>query len=259
MSSRISFSTQATRAVILAGLWSCGAGSDRPDANTSFEDEGWSTADRRPNGDPDGDGYTNSEEEEAGTNPDYEYSHPFTGDYRVGYCETPPEPTGPTMAQSYTAEDGTTINYNVLQNGDVPENFTMTDQYGEELNLYSFCGRQIMLVVSAGWCGPCRAEAETLQAVAEAHPEVQIITMLTQDTARNPASVDFVQEWAEQYGFINIAAVTTNEPAPTTLQEYFAQASTQWDIDGYLPTMYHLDSNMRVVSADEGVTEPPTL
>ena len=116
-----------------------------------------------------------------------------------------------------------------------------------------------MLIVSAGWCGPCRGKAETLQALAEAYPDVQIITMLTQDTARNPATVGFAQEWASQYGFENIAVVTSTEAAPETIQEYFELTSTQWEIDGYLPTIYHLDANMMVISADESISEPPTL
>jgi thiol-disulfide isomerase/thioredoxin len=211
------------------------------------------------NEDTDGDGFGDAEEWEAGTNPTYEYSHSYTGDYRIGYCETPPESTGPTLAQSYTDDAGTTYNYNVLQNGDVPENFTMMDQNGEDLDLYSFCGRQIMVVASAGWCGPCRAEAENLQEVAAAYPEVQIITMLTQDNAGDPPDLAFLQQWASDYGFENIAVVAPTDPAPTTAEEYFNQTSTQWDIDGYIPTMYHLDDTMTVISADESVAEPPAI
>ena len=109
-----------------------------------------------------------------GTNPNYEYSHSYTGDYRVGYCDTPPATTGPTMGA--VAQIG---EYSVLQNGDVPDNFMMIDQHGEELNLYSFCGQPVMVVLSAGWCGPCRSEAQTLQAVADACPDLQIISVLT--------------------------------------------------------------------------------
>jgi thiol-disulfide isomerase/thioredoxin len=210
------------------------------------------------NADTDGDGFDDAREWQDGTNPNYEYSHSYTGDYRIGFCETPPESTGPTLAQTYTDPDsGTSVNYSVLQNGDVPENFIMMDQNGEDLNLYSFCGRQVMVVVSAGWCGPCRAEAETLQQVAAAYPEVQIITMLTQDNAGDTPNLAFLQQWESDYGFENIAIVAPTDPAPTTMEEYFNQTSTQWDIDGYIPTMYHLDETMTVFSADESVAEPP--
>lgn len=211
------------------------------------------------NPDTDGDGFDDAREWLEGTNPNYEYSHSYTGDYRIGFCETPPEPTGPTLALSASDDAGNTYNYSVLQNGDVPENFVMSDQNGEDVNLYSFCGRQIMVVVSAGWCGPCRAEAETLQAVAAAYPEVQIITILTQDNAGNTPDLAFLQQWESDYGFENIAVVAPSDPAPTTYEEYYSMSTTPWDIDGYIPTMYHLDDTMTVISADESVAEPPAI
>ena len=211
------------------------------------------------NPDSDEDGFDDAREWADGTNPNYEYSHAYEGDYRIGYCDTPPATTGPTMAQSYTDEGGSTYNYSVLQNGDVPNNFTMIDQYGENLDLYSFCGRQVMVMVSAGWCGPCRAEAEHLQAVADAYPDVQIITMLTQDNSQNTPDLAFLQQWASDYGFQSIAVVAPTAPAPESIEEYFAQDSTAWDIDGYIPTMYHLDDSLTVISADEGVVEPPAI
>ena len=207
--------------------------------------------------DSDGDGFDDAAEWREGTNPNYEYSHSYQGDYRVGFCDTPPATTGPTMAQSIDANDGNTYNYNVLQNGDVPENFTMVDQYGEELDLYSFCGQPVMVVLSAGWCGPCRAEAETLQAVADAYPDLQIITMLTDDNAYEIPTVPFLESWANQYGFENIAVVTPGGTAPTTYDELFAQPQMAWEMDGYIPTIYHLDETLTVISADEGMKEPP--
>jgi thiol-disulfide isomerase/thioredoxin len=116
-----------------------------------------------------------------------------------------------------------------------------------------------MVVVSAGWCGPCRSEAETLQQVAAAYPEVQIITMLTQDNAGETPNLAFLQQWESDYGFENIAVVAPSEPAPTSYEDYYSQTSTAWDIDGYIPTMYHLDDTMTVISADEGITEPPAI
>jgi hypothetical protein len=91
-------------------------------------------------GDADGDGYTTGEEQQAGTNPNYAYSHPYTGGYNVGFCET--EPTGPTGDNGYAA---------AYQEGDVVENFTLTDQYGESVDLYSFCGQNVMLAIGAFW------------------------------------------------------------------------------------------------------------
>jgi len=209
-----------------------------------------------PGEDPDGDGYTNAEEESAGTNPNYAYSHPYTGDYRVGYCNNRPNPTGPTKRQNYS--DGEVdMDYYTYQRGDVAENFTMRDQYGESVDLYSFCGKHVMVVVSAGWCGPCRAEAEGLQALAEAFPGAQILQVLGQDNSQDIPSLSFVQGWASQYGFENVAALGPLS-APTTYEEYFSAPSSQFEDDGYIPTIYHLDEEMTVISADQDVQSPDT-
>ena len=98
-----------------------------------------------------------------------------------------------------------------------------------------------------------------MQAIADAYPEVQIITIITQNNAGDPADLAFVQSWADQYGFENVAVVASNDPAPASYEEYFAQETTPWDIDGYIPTMYHLDETLTIISADEGVAEPPAL
>jgi hypothetical protein len=100
--------------------------------------------------DSDGDTYLDGEEVDAGTNPLYEYSHPYTGGYNVGYCDTPPVPTGPTGACSFT-HGGSTYNWTCYQIGDVPENFSLIDQYGEYVDLYSFCGQHITLTSGAFW------------------------------------------------------------------------------------------------------------
>ena len=94
--------------------------------------------------DDDADGFTNGDEDAAGTNPDYAYSHPYIEAYNVGYCEDGvAEATGPTATSSY--------GYPMYQAGDVAENFSLMDKNGEMVDLYSFCGKTIMLVSSAFW------------------------------------------------------------------------------------------------------------
>jgi len=91
--------------------------------------------------DVDGDGHLDGEEVEAGTNPHYEYSFPYEGGYRVGNCDDgPPEATGPTGTGSYQ-----TYSWDVYKEGDVVENFSLVDHHGEEVWLYSFCGRWVFL------------------------------------------------------------------------------------------------------------------
>ena len=83
--------------------------------------------------DSDGDGYLDGEEVADGTDPLSEYSHSYIGGYNVGSdCPGFPETTGTNV-------------------GDYAANFTLTDQYGEEVSLYSFCGNTVMFAVGAFW------------------------------------------------------------------------------------------------------------
>ena len=122
-----------------------GGGGETGGGEEGGGEEGGGSTGADPDADDDGDGFTNAEEEEAGTNPDYEYSHPYTGDYNVGRCEdgvasgTP----GPSGTDSYGGP--------LYKVGDIAENFSLMDQHGEMVDLYSFCGQTVMLVSGAFW------------------------------------------------------------------------------------------------------------
>ncbi len=204
--------------------------------------------------DNDGDGYTLEEEQEAGTNPDYYYSRPYTGGYNVGFCDTPPVATGPTGEGSYD-----TYTWPSLAVGDVPENMTFPDQYGEEVDLYSFCGKHIMIVVSAGWCGPCRAAAEELQELQDTYRDdgLQIIEVITANNSYqrpNSPSEEFVADWAEQYSFDDIPVLAV--PNWDQASGNYNHPTFLFDNDAAIPSMYHLNEKMEVVSADESIHDP---
>ncbi len=100
--------------------------------------------------DTDGDGYLDGEEVEGGTSPLSEYSHPYTGGYNVGYCETMPTATGPTGTASLN-HGGQVYEWPYYQVGDIVENFSLLDQYGETVDLYSFCGQYLVIAFGAFW------------------------------------------------------------------------------------------------------------
>jgi len=100
--------------------------------------------------DSDGDGMTDLEEVEAGTNPNYQYSRLYEADYNVGFCNVKPEPTGPTFEQKDPSV-GPDFSWRSMQAGDVPYNQKFIDQNGEVVDLYSFCGTQVYLLAGAGW------------------------------------------------------------------------------------------------------------
>ena len=111
---------------------------DDGDGLTNAEEDAYGTD--PDNEDSDGDGYADGEEvNDHGTNPAYVYSHPYTGGYNVGWCDEEPNPTGPTGPGGAYRE------------GDVASNFTLTDQHGELVDLYSFCGQNVMIGFGAFW------------------------------------------------------------------------------------------------------------
>ena len=100
--------------------------------------------------DRDQDGFSNSEEEAAGTNPDYAYSHPYEqGGYNVGYCSDGVSDSSGPSGQTTFSEDGQEMTWYHYENGDIVENFQLKDQYGQDVDLYSFCGNHIMLVIAS--------------------------------------------------------------------------------------------------------------
>lgn len=206
-----------------------------------------------PTADDDGDGFTNFEEEAAGTNPNYEYSRPYEGDYNVGFCDSPPVATGPRGTGEYVdPSTGDVYNWPALVEGDVPDNFTLQDQHGEMVDLYSFCGKHVMLVTSAGWCGPCKGLAAEVQAIQDEHREagLQIIEVITQDSGGNPPGIDFLEYWASTYEFADVPVL--GAPEPTSYDH-----PTFWfDLDAGIPSVYHLNANLEVVSADQMVHDP---
>lgn len=200
-------------------------------------------------GDTDGDGFTDLEEVDAGTNPTYEYSHSYAGGYNIGYCDEAPQPTGPTL----TVGEGL-FAYEVYQNGDVMENFTMMDQHGEMVDLYSFCGQHVMIALGAMWCGPCQAAASSAQDHQDELVDsgFQLIEMLNQDVAGARPDQTDLQTWANNYDMATIPVLGLDD-------DHYAdrgQVGYQIEIDGYIPTYIHLGPNMEVLSMDESITDP---
>jgi len=104
--------------------------------------------------DRDGDGLTDSEEQMLGTDPDSvdtdgdswqdgievdnytdplkKNDHPYEGGYKIGACRHDIDPTG----------DGV---------GQITANFSLPDQYGDNVKLHDFCDDTVLLVSSAFW------------------------------------------------------------------------------------------------------------
>jgi len=249
-------------ALLLSGLLACdveedkdagGGDAEEAEGPADTDGDGVSDEDELDQGtdpddpDSDDDGHDDGEEAEDGTNPNDAYSHTYTGGYNVGYCTSQWAATGPTGRYEFNDAEWT-----AYQNGDVPTNFQMEDQHGELVDLYSFCGKHVMIVQSAGWCGPCRILAETTQEEQDRYREdgLQIIEMITADNSYNPPDLAFVQSWAEEYGMLDVPVL--QGPRATT----WASEIMLWDTDMAIPSIWHISPEGVILSADEHITDP---
>ncbi|MBL92981.1 MAG: hypothetical protein CMH56_14365 [Myxococcales bacterium] len=96
---------------------------------TSFEEEIGTNPE---NADSDGDGYDDAEEIDEGFDPIDEEDYPYLGEYPIARCDPGVTPTGHAVGQ-------------------IAEDFALTDQHGETVNLSDFCGKVVLLEASAFW------------------------------------------------------------------------------------------------------------
>jgi hypothetical protein len=160
------------------------AGDDAADTTGPGDTDGDTQPEESP--DSDGDGLTDAEEADAGTDPEVEDTdgdrlmdgdEPANGTDPTAYDtdgdgyadgDEVTEGTDPTDADSKIYEGGWPYFWDkdsieegsfssTAGEGDEVPRFVAVDQYGEEVDLYDYAytGKPIMVDVSAVWCGPC--------------------------------------------------------------------------------------------------------
>lgn len=135
--------------------------------------------------DSDGDGWTDKDEEDSGTDP----ANKFSWDYSSG--------SWPDFSDSAAGISGTGYEPN-----DIISDIALTDQYGHDVSMYQFYGYVILLNFSTGWCAPCRATAETYQAMwaEERESGFIVIQMIIGNDAGASPDPEWMTSWANQYG-----------------------------------------------------------
>lgn len=138
--------------------------------------------------------------------------------------------------------------------GSVFSPFTLNTCGGEPYEFYGetaptgigFCDASFSVVsIAAGWCGPCRAEAELMQSflVDEyAEHDVRVIVAVIQDNDFARPSSAFCEGWVAQYGLTNPVLLDPDQET----QIYFPM--------GALPATLIVDSEGVIRHREYGVS-----
>ncbi len=137
--------------------------------------------------DSDGDGFTDAVEWLGYYNPMDAEDAPWEGEYH--------RMPSPSNHPNTDAE----IDSNGWDEGDISNNWTLEDRYGDLIDLHDWYGQVVLIDMGAEWCGPCQAAAP---AAEEEYQDLKddgfvVIGLLIEGTVNNtPPDLD---RWSDAY------------------------------------------------------------
>jgi thiol-disulfide isomerase/thioredoxin len=195
------------------------------------------------NADSDGDGYPDGDEVDAGSDP----TDASDGIYKGGwpFNAEKDDMNDPSPGSAFAA-------------GEKFPRFKFVDQFGDKVEMYDFAkngDRQIIVDVSAEWCGPCHALAAWLDGSPDGYydstypgldeaveqGEIHWITILGEDSSGAPAVKKTCKDWYNTYPHPLIPVL----------------ADTDWELIshinlGWWPSVFLLNHNMKVLVMPDG-------
>ena len=120
--------------------------------------------------------------------------------------------------------------------GQVPLDFRMVDQHGEDVALWQFYGSVILLDISTMWCGPCQQIAQEVNETWEDYraDDFMYLTVLPEDLEGDSVGADDLTEWAESF-HIEAPVLADNDG-----YGYEVEPNREW------PVVMLIDRQMRV-------------
>lgn len=139
--------------------------------------------------DTDGDGYSDGEEVDGGLDPLDPDDKPYAGGYTIDSCRDDVQGSGSPAV------------------GAIAPNFASNDQHGDIVALHDFCGQAVLVVTGAEWCGPCQQYRETMGGFWDAYHDrgLMIIDLLGEDTYGQAPSDEVLVSWAQDHHYAVLA------------------------------------------------------
>ena len=130
--------------------------------------------------------------------------------------------------------------------GDHPCDFNLTDQNGDNWNLYDHYGSIIVLDFSTEWCYYCQVAASEAQTFQDAYADDNLIyvTVMVEDGTGGGANLDLIERWSDHFGITAPVLAGSRDLLKSETQD-------GWEVTGW-PTFYIIDREMVISQVMRG-------
>jgi cytochrome oxidase Cu insertion factor (SCO1/SenC/PrrC family) len=140
--------------------------------------------------------------------------------------------------------------------GSHPCDFTLTDQNGNDWNLYSHYGTTMVIDFSTMWCSVCKSIAPDIQSHQDSYTsqgyDFLWVTVLIDDAAGGTVELSEVQDWSNAYG-MTTSPVLVGSRALVDLTGMSGYPISSW------PTLVVISDEMVLVQGINGWNESTIL